>query len=319
MQKRILVTGGAGFLGSHLCEALIANNDQVFCLDDFYTGSMDNIEQLMGLPNFELIQQDVIEKCDIEVDEIYNLASPASPVHYQKNPIYTWRTNVIGTQNMLDLASKNNCKLLQASTSEVYGDPQQHPQTEHYWGHVNPIGIRACYDESKRAAETLCFDYSRYYGLPIKVARIFNTYGPKMTLNDGRVVTNFVEQALNGETITLYGEGEQTRSFCYVSDLISGLVKLMNADNTITGPVNLGNDREMTVRSLADKVIALTNTSSSVDKQPMPEDDPNCRRPDITLAKQLLDWQPQIELDQGLQKTIDYIRDQLNTSNKAIG
>ena len=307
-RRRVLVTGGAGFLGSHLCERLIAAGHSVLCVDNFFTGTKDNVAHLLPDPNFELMRHDVTFPLYVEVDEIYNLACPASPIHYQYDPVQTTKTSVHGAINMLGLAKRVKAKILQASTSEVYGDPKVHPQTESYWGHVNPIGFRSCYDEGKRCAETLFFDYRRQHNLRIKVARIFNTYGPRMHPNDGRVVSNFIIQALKGEPITIYGEGKQTRSFCYVDDLVSGFIKLMETPDDFTGPVNLGNPSEFTVRELAEKIITLTHSRSKLEFMPLPSDDPMQRQPDITLAKQVLSWQPSIRLDDGLVKTINYFR-----------
>ena len=306
--SKILVTGGAGFLGSHLCERLLEQGDEVLCVDNYFTGSKRNVEHLLSHPRFELMRHDVTFPLYVEVDRIFNLACPASPIHYQKNPVQTTKTSVHGAINMLGLAKRVSARILQASTSEVYGDPAEHPQTEAYWGNVNPIGIRACYDEGKRCAETLFFDYHRQYGLEIKVARIFNTYGPRMHPDDGRVVSNFIVQALRGQDITLYGDGGQTRSFCFVSDLVDGLMKLMDAPAALTGPVNLGNPAEFTIRALAERVLALTGSRSRLVFQPLPQDDPKQRQPDITLAGSALHWSPTIALDQGLAKTIDYFR-----------
>jgi UDP-glucuronate decarboxylase len=314
--KRILVTGGAGFLGSHLCDRLLARGDEVLCVDNFFTGSRRNIEHLIGHKRFELMRHDVTFPLYVEVDEIYNLACPASPVHYQHDPVATTKVSVHGAINMLGLAKRVKAKILQASTSEVYGDPSVHPQTEDYWGNVNPIGIRSCYDEGKRCAETLFFDYWRQHKLRIKVMRIFNTYGPRMHPNDGRVVSNFIVQALRGEDITIYGEGQQTRSFCYVDDLLDGMVRLMGTGDEVTGPVNIGNPNEFTIRQLAERVIALTGSSSKLVFQPLPSDDPRQRQPDITLAGRLLDWKPTIELDEGLRHTIAYF-DNLLSENAA--
>ncbi|MBU0455718.1 MAG: UDP-glucuronic acid decarboxylase family protein [Pseudomonadota bacterium] len=304
--KRILVTGGAGFLGSHLCERLLQQGHDVLCLDNLYTGNKDNIAHLLQDPHFEFMRHDVTEPIRVEVDEIYNLACPASPVHYQNDPVHTTKTSVHGVINMLELAKQVKAKILQASTSEVYGDPEVHPQKETYWGNVNPIGVRACYDEGKRCAETLLFDYHRQYGVRIKVARIFNTFGPKMHLNDGRVVSNFIVQALKQEPITVYGNGHQTRSFCYVDDLIDALTRLMESDNEVTGPLNLGNPNEITVKYLAEKIIRLTRSQSKLIFESLPADDPKQRKPDIALAKQILHWQPSIVLEEGLMKTIEY-------------
>jgi UDP-glucuronate decarboxylase len=306
-QQRILVTGGAGFIGSHLCDRLLDDGHEVLCLDNFFTGSKRNIAHLVGRPCFELIRHDVVEPILLEVDRIYNLACPASPVHYQSNPVKTIKTNVVGTLNMLGLAKRVRARILQASTSEVYGDPEVHPQPESYWGHVNPIGPRANYDEGKRVAETLMFSYHRQNNVDIRVARIFNTYGPRMAEDDGRVVSNFIVQALRGEPLTIYGDGEQTRSFCYVSDLVDGLVALMETDDFV-GPVNLGNPGEFTVRELAEMVLRMTESSSPIEAHPLPEDDPRQRQPDITLARERLGWSPSIPLEEGLRKTIDYFR-----------
>ena len=304
---RILVTGGAGFIGSHLCERLLAQGHEVVCLDNFFTGSKANIRALSGQPDFEVLRHDIITPIELEVDRIFNLACPASPVHYQLDPVRTVQANVLGVTNMLELAKRIKARILQASTSEVYGDPQVHPQPEDYRGNVNPIGVRSCYDEGKRVAETLMFDYNRQYGIDIRVARIFNTYGPRMALNDGRVVSNFIVQALRGEDITLYGGGRQTRSFCYADDLIEGLLRLMDCDG-FTGPVNLGNPVEITIRTLAESVIRLTGSSSRIVDRPAPSDDPMRRWPDTTLAKQRLDWDCKVPLEQGLEKTIAYFR-----------
>jgi UDP-glucuronate decarboxylase len=310
-QKRILVTGGAGFLGSHLCERLLADSHDVLCVDNFFTGTKDNILHLMGNPHFEVLRHDVTFPLYVEVDEIYNLACPASPIHYQFDPVQTTKTSVHGAINMLGLAKRIKAKIFQASTSEVYGDPKVHPQREDYWGHVNPVGMRSCYDEGKRCAETLFFDYRRQHNLRIKVARIFNTYGPRMHPHDGRVVSNFIMQALKGEPITIYGDGKQTRSFCYVDDLIEGFIQLMNTPDDFTGPVNLGNPSEFTIRELAEKVIALTGSKSKLVFKPLPSDDPMQRCPDITLAKERLKWQPKIRLDEGLVPTISFFKDLL--------
>ena len=304
--KRVLVTGGAGFLGSHLCEQLLQRNYDVLCVDNFFTGSKDNIRHLLGNPHFELIRHDVTFPLYVEVDEIYNLACPASPIHYQYDPVQTTKTSVHGAINMLGLAKRVKAKILQASTSEVYGDPEVHPQTEDYWGRVNPIGLRACYDEGKRCAETLFFDYYRQYHLGIKVARIFNTYGPGMQPNDGRVVSNFIMQALKNAPITVYGDGSQTRSFCYVDDLVEGLILLMESPDDLTGPVNLGNPGEFTILELAQQVIALIGSKSTIVFNPLPSDDPKQRKPDITLARTRLGWEPKINLSAGLRDTITY-------------
>lgn len=311
MRKRVLVTGGAGFLGSHLCDRLIREGCDVICADNLFTGSKDNIRHLLGNPYFEFIRHDVTEPLYVEVDQIYNLACPASPPHYQYNPIKTAKTSVYGAMNMLGLAKRVNARILQASTSEVYGDPEIHPQTEDYRGCVNPIGIRSCYDEGKRMAETLFFDYHRRHNVDIKVMRIFNTYGPRMSANDGRVVSNFIVQALRGEDITVYGDGSQTRSFCYVDDLIEGMVRLMNSREGFTGPVNIGNPGEFTMLQLAGKVIELTKTDSKIVYRPLPSDDPLQRCPDIALAKKELDWEPEIMLQEGLEKTIAYFAAQI--------
>jgi UDP-glucuronate decarboxylase len=305
-QKRILVTGGAGFLGSHLCARLVAQRHDVLCVDNYFTGTKRNLGELLGRPNFELLRHDVTFPLYVEVDEIYNLACPASPVHYQHDPVQTTKTSVHGAINMLGLAKRTGARIFQASTSEVYGDPEAHPQREDYWGRVNPVGRRACYDEGKRCAETLFFDYRRQHGLPIKVARIFNTYGPNMHANDGRVVSNFIVQALANEPITIYGSGSQTRSFCYVDDLIEGILKLMQTEAAVTGPVNLGNPDEITIIELAEKIIELTNSDSVIVNRPLPDDDPVQRCPDITLAKNQLDWEPGVPLEKGLARTIDY-------------
>jgi len=307
-RKRVLVTGGAGFLGSFLCERLLADECDVLCVDNFYTGTKDNITHLIGNPHFELMRHDVTFPLYVEVDEIYNLACPASPIHYQFDPVQTTKTSVHGAINMLGLAKRVKAKILQASTSEVYGDPTVHPQTEAYWGNVNPIGSRSCYDEGKRCAETLFFDYWRQHKLRIKVVRIFNTYGPRMLPNDGRVVSTFIVQALKGEDITIFGDGSQTRSFCYVDDLIDGLVRTMNTPDDFTGPVNMGNPGEFSVLELAEKVISLTGSSSRLKKLPLPEDDPKQRQPDISLAKKQLGWQPHTRLDEGLTRTIAYFK-----------
>jgi UDP-glucuronate decarboxylase len=313
--NRVLVTGGAGFLGSHLCDRLIDLGHDVLCVDNFYTGNRRNVEQLLGHPSFELMRHDVTFPLYVEVDEIFNLACPASPIHYQYHPVQTTKTSVHGAINLLGLAKRVGAKILQASTSEVYGDPNVHPQREDYWGHVNPIGIRACYDEGKRCAETLFFDYRRQYNLRIKVARIFNTYGPRMHPNDGRVVSNFIVQALRGSPITIYGDGSQTRSFCYVSDLIDGLLRLMKSPDDFTGPVNLGNEEEFTILQLAENVVRLSNSSSKIVRAPLPSDDPRQRKPDTTLARGRLDWQATTRLQEGLTKTIAYFDHLLRSQN----
>jgi len=305
-RKRILVTGGAGFLGSHLCDRLVARGDDVLCVDNFYTGSKQNVAHLFGKSNFELMRHDVTFPLYVEVDEIYNLACPASPVHYQHDPVQTTKTSVHGAINMLGLAKRCKAKILQASTSEVYGDPEIHPQPEEYWGQVNPIGIRSCYDEGKRCAETLFFDYWRQHSLRIKVVRIFNTYGPRMHPDDGRVVSNFIMQALRGEDITLYGDGQQTRSFCYVDDLIDAMMRMMDTPDDFTGPVNIGNPGEFSMKELAEQVLTLTGSKSKIIHLPMPSDDPKQRKPDLALAKKMLDWHPTIPLKNGLEKTIAY-------------
>jgi len=306
MKNRILVTGGAGFLGSHLCERLLAEGNEVICADNYFTGSKENVAHLLSNPYFELIRHDVTFPLYIEVDQIYNLACPASPVHYQHDPVQTTKTSVHGAINMLGLAKRVKARIFQASTSEVYGDPEVHPQPEEYWGRVNPIGIRSCYDEGKRCAETLFFDYHRQHNLDIKVARIFNTYGPRMHPNDGRVVSNFIVQALKGQDITIFGDGSQTRSFCYVDDLIEGFVRLMNTEPGFTGPVNLGNPGEFTMLELAEKVIELTDSRSKLTFMPLPQDDPRQRQPNIALAKKKLGWEPRVNLEQGLRKTIEF-------------
>lgn len=308
IRKKILVTGGAGFLGSHLCERLLDEGNEVVCLDNYFTGQKQNVVHLLNNPYFELIRHDVIMPFYIEVDEIFNLACPASPIHYQYNPIKTVKTSVMGAINMLGLAKRIRAKVLQASTSEVYGDPEVHPQVENYWGHVNPIGLRSCYDEGKRVAETLFVNYHLQNNVRIKIIRIFNTYGPRMHPNDGRVVSNFIMQALRGEDITIYGDGSQTRSFCYVDDLIDGMIRMMNTPDEFTGPVNIGNPDEFTILQLAEAVIRLTGSTSKIVYQPLPPDDPTQRQPNISVAKKELGWQPAIKLEEGLTKTIDYFR-----------
>jgi UDP-glucuronate decarboxylase len=310
-KPRVLVTGGAGFLGSFLCERLVEEDCDVICVDNFYTGRRENVFHLTKRKNFEILRHDITFPLYVEVDQIYNLACPASPVHYRYDPVQTTKTCVHGAINMLGIAKRCRAKILQASTSEVYGNPTVHPQTEDYWGHVNPIGPRACYDEAKRCAETLFFDYYRQHHLQIKVARIFNTYGPRMLHNDGRVVSNFVVQALLGQPITIYGDGSQTRSFCYVDDLVDGLIRLMNTSDEVTGPTNFGNPAEVTIRTLAEEIIAISGSRSKISFSPLPQDDPARRCPDITQAQQLLDWEPKIDRSIGLAKTVDYFRNQL--------
>lgn len=314
MVKRILVTGGAGFLGSHLCERLAQEGNDVVCLDNFYTGTKDNVSHLLNDPHFELIRHDIVNPVYLEVDEIYNLACPASPVHYQLNPIKTIKTNVMGVINMLGIAKRAKAKILQASTSEIYGDPEVHPQKESYWGRVNPVGIRSCYDEGKRAAECLMMDYRRQNGVNSKIARIFNTYGPRMAVKDGRVVSNFIIQALQGSEITIYGDGKHTRSFCYVDDMVDGLIRMMNSPDEFYGPVNLGNPEEFTILELAQKIIKLTKSTSKISYQPLPMDDPTQRKPDISLAKDKLGWSPKMNLEKGLIKTIEYFRNVLKNA-----
>ena len=307
-KQTILVTGGGGFIGSHLCELLLSRGNDVICIDNFFTGSKNNIRHLLSNPSFELIRHDVTIPIELEVDAIYNLACPASPIHYQHDPVQTIRTNILGAMNMLDLARRLRIPILQSSTSEVYGDPQEHPQRETYWGNVNPIGVRSCYDEGKRCAETLFFDYHRQYGIPIKVVRIFNTYGPRMLPNDGRVVSNFIVQALKGDDLTIYGDGTQTRSFCCVSDLVAGLEAMMQTPQSVTGPVNLGNPGEFSVRELAEAIIRITGSKSKIVYKPLPQDDPARRKPDISTAREMLGWAPKIPLEEGLRQTIDYFR-----------
>ncbi len=311
-RKRVLVTGGAGFLGSHLCERLLKDGCDVLCVDNFFSGTKDNVAHLLSNPHFELLRHDVTFPLFVEIDEIYNLACPASPIHYQRDPVQTTKTSVHGTINMLGLAKRTNARILQASTSEVYGDPEMHPQHESYWGHVNPIGARSCYDEGKRCAETLCFDYHRQHNLEVKVVRIFNTYGPRMHPNDGRVVSNFIVQAVSGEDITIYGDGSQSRSFCYVDDLIEGLVSMMSSPPEVTGPFNMGNAVEVTIKELAEKILQITGGTSKLVFKPLPDDDPKQRRPDITLARKNLDWEPKTALDQGLINTIAYFSDRMD-------
>jgi len=308
LKTRILVTGGAGFLGSHLCERLVAEGHDVLCLDNFFTGTKENIGHLLGKPNFELIRHDLVAPIFLEVDQIYNLACPASPIHYQYNPVKTTKTSVMGAINMLGMAKRVGAKILQASTSEIYGNPTVHPQKEDYWGNVNTIGPRSCYDEGKRCAETLFFDYHRQNRVNIRVVRIFNTYGPRMHPNDGRVVSNFIIQALTGKDLTLYGDGSQTRSFCYVDDMVEGVIRMMSGPDDFVGPVNLGNPGEFSIRELAETIIRLTGSQSAIVSRPLPQDDPLQRKPDIGLAQQRLNWQPTIQLAQGLEKTIDYFK-----------
>ncbi len=312
-RKRVLVTGGAGFLGSHLCDRLIERGHEVLCIDNFYTGTRAHVAHLLDHPRFELMRHDVTFPLYVEIDVIFNLAAPASPIHYQRDPVQTTKTSVHGAINMLGLAKRTGAVILQASTSEVYGDPVEHPQTEAYWGNVNPIGPRSCYDEGKRCAETLFFDYRRQHGLPIKVARIFNTYGPRMHPNDGRVVSNFVLQALKGEPITLYGDGSQSRSFCYVDDMIEGLLRLAETPDAVTGPINLGNPDECTIAALAETIVALTGSGSTLEYKPLPDDDPVRRRPDITRARETLGWEPTVTLKDGLAQTIAYFERLLST------
>ncbi len=309
--KKILVTGGAGFIGSHLCKRLVEDGHYVICLDNFFTGNKENLKELIENPNFEIIEHDIENEINIEIDEIYNLACPASPPHYQYNPVKTVRTSVVGIASMLELAKRQNARILQASTSEIYGNPLEHPQKESYWGNVNPIGIRSCYDEGKRCAETLMVDYNRQYDTDIKIIRIFNTYGPNMHPNDGRVVSNFIVQALKNEDITIYGDGSQTRSFCYVSDMVEGLVKMMNTDD-FTGPVNLGNPSERSILSLAELIIGKISSNSKIIHKPLPSDDPVKRKPDITLAKEKLNWFPKVDINEGLDLTIKYFKNLLN-------
>ena len=316
--RKVLITGGAGFIGSHLCERLLSNGCAVICMDNFYSGSRDNIAHLLSHPAFTLVEHDVTEPFDFQVDEIYNLACPASPVFYQKDPIKTTQTSVLGALNVLELARKTGAKVLQASTSEVYGDPAVHPQNEQYWGNVNPIGLRSCYDEGKRCAESLFFDYRRSHNVRIKVIRIFNTYGPRMAVNDGRVISNFVVQALRGEDITIYGNGQQTRSFQYVSDLIEGMIRMMISGDAFSGPVNLGNPGEFTMLELAEKVLTKTGSRSRLIFKPLPEDDPKMRRPDISLAMRRLDWSPRVMLDEGLDAVIAYFKEVLGKTGTEL-
>jgi len=316
-RKKILVTGGAGFIGSHLCEKLLEQGNDVICIDNLFTGQKDNIRHLMNDSYFEFIRKDILEDIYVECDQIYNLACPASPVYYQYDPIKTGKTNVIGALHALGLAKRCHARILQASTSEVYGDPQVHPQPESYRGYVNPIGIRSCYDEGKRMAETLFFDYHRQHGVDIKVIRIFNTYGARMRLDDGRVISNFIVQALKGDDITIYGDGKQTRSFCYIDDLVEGMIRMMNSKSGFTGPINMGNPGEFTMRQLADLIIELTGSKSKIIYKPLPQDDPLQRKPDIKLAKQNLDWEPSVSLEEGLRKTIKYFKNKLREENES--
>ncbi len=310
-RAQVLVTGGAGFLGSHLCDRLLADGQEVVCVDNLYSGSRENISHLLGNGRFEFLRHDVTFPLYLEVDQIYNLACPASPIHYQRDPVQTTKTSVHGAINMLGLAKRTHARIFQASTSEVYGDPAEHPQTESYWGNVNPIGLRSCYDEGKRCAETLFFDYRRQHSLEIKVARIFNTYGPRMHPSDGRVVSNFIVQALRGESLTIYGDGSQTRSFCYVTDLIDAFIRFMASSADVTGPINLGNPREFTMLELAETVLRLVGSTSPIEFRPLPSDDPRQRRPDISQAQAVLDWSPKVELEEGLSETIAYFRSML--------
>jgi UDP-glucuronate decarboxylase len=319
MPKRILVTGGAGFLGSHLCEQLLDNGHEVLCVDNFFSSTRSNITHLLGNTHMELMRHDVTFPLYVEVDEIFNLACPASPIHYQFDPVQTTKTSVIGAINMLGLAKRVKAKILQTSTSEIYGDPTVHPQTEEYWGNVNPIGRRSCYDEGKRCAETLFFDYRRQHNMPIKVVRIFNTYGPRMSPNDGRVVSNFIVQALRGNQITIYGDGTQTRSFCYVNDLIEAIVRMMETPLDVTGPINIGNPHEFTIRELAELIIEMTGTKSKIRFEPLPSDDPRQRQPDISVAKSLLKWEPKTQLREGLTNTIDYFENILRKESLPWG
>jgi UDP-glucuronate decarboxylase len=314
---RVLVTGGAGFIGSHLCEKLLTERHEVICLDNYFTGSKKNLYQLLDFHNFEVLRHDIINPVEVEVDQIYNLACPASPVFYQFNPVRTIHANVLGVTNMLELAKRTKARILQASTSEVYGDPQVHPQKEDYWGNVNPIGVRSCYDEGKRVAESLMMDYHRQHGVDIKIVRIFNTYGPRMAIDDGRVVSNFIVQALKGHEITVYGSGQQTRSFCYISDMIAGLVTMMVASDFI-GPVNLGNPQEYTVFTLAKKIVELTNSKSEVVFKTLPSDDPTRRQPDISLAKERLGWSPKVGVDEGLEKTVSYFKQAISAATESL-
>ncbi|PZW38692.1 UDP-glucuronate decarboxylase [Humitalea rosea] len=318
-RKRILVTGGAGFLGSHLCDRLLREGQEVLCVDNYFTGRKENIQHLLGHPNFEVLRHDITFPLYVEVDEIYNLACPASPVHYQYDPVQTTKVSVLGAINMLGLAKRVGARILQASTSEIYGEPTVHPQTEDYCGNVNPLGPRACYDEGKRCAETLFFDYSRRHRVKIRVIRIFNTYGPRLHDNDGRVVSNFIVQALRGEDITLYGDGQQTRAFCYVDDLITGMVSMMAVDDDVTGPINIGNPHEISMRTLADHIIALTGSKSRIVGRPLPQNDPTQRCPDITRARRLLNWEPRVPLEEGLRRTIAYFADRLVQSSSLPG
>ena len=313
----VLVTGGAGFLGSHLCERLLDRGDDVLCADNFFTGSKRNVEHLLAHPRFELIRHDIVRPLFVEADRIYNLACPASPIHYQRNPIKTIKCSTVGMVNVLGLAKRTRARILQASTSEVYGEPEVHPQPETYWGHVNPIGIRSCYDEGKRVAEALCMDYHRQHGMQIRIARIFNTYGPRMAPNDGRVVSNFITQALEGRPLTVYGDGSQTRSFCYVDDLVDGLIRLMDQETTM-GPVNLGNPEEISVRELAERIRDLTGSRSRIVAEPLPEDDPRQRRPDISIAREVLGWNPETSLREGLERTVAFFRERLGAEGEGV-
>ena len=314
-KPRVLITGGAGFIGSHLCDRLLKNGHDVLCVDNFYTGTKNNVRHLLGAPYFELLRHDITFPLYVEVDEIYNLACPASPIHYQNDPVQTTKVNVHGSINMLGLAKRLKARILQASTSEVYGDPTVHPQVETYWGNVNPVGPRACYDEGKRCAETLFFDYHRQHRLEIKVARLFNTYGPRMHPNDGRVISNFIVQALRGETLSLYGDGTQTRAFCYVDDMVEGLVLLMKTANHVTGPMNLGNPDECSILELAQRILKMTGSKSKISFKPLPQDDPQKRRPDITLARDILQWYPKVTLEEGLPKAVDYFDNLLRSGS----
>ncbi|MBN2532942.1 MAG: SDR family oxidoreductase [Spirochaetales bacterium] len=319
MKKQVLVTGGAGFIGSHLCESLLNRNYKVLCVDNLFTGRIENIQYLMSRPDFKFVNHDVIQPLDMETHEIYNLASPASPVHYQIDPVLTWKTNTIGSMNVLELARRKNAKIFQASTSEVYGDPDIHPQPEEYRGNVNPIGVRACYDEGKRSAETLFFDYHRMYNTQIKVVRIFNTYGPRMVPEDGRVISNFIIEALRNRPLKVYGDGSQTRSFCFVDDMVRAFIKMMESPAHITGPINLGNPHEMSIYQLAEMIIDMSNSRSAIEFKKLPEDDPKKRKPDIKKARELLNWEPEVEIKTGLIKTINYFDEMLKAMGKVTG